>query len=615
MIIVDLFNYSRRETSEVNIGATPMGGSNPIRIQSMTNTSTQDTDASVAQAKRIVDAGGEYVRLTAQGIKEAENLMNINAALRQDGYMVPLVADIHFNPKVADVAAQYVEKVRINPGNYVDAARTFKHLEYTDEEYAGELQKIRDRFIPFLNICKENHTAIRIGVNHGSLSDRIMSRYGDTPEGMVESCMEFLRICVEENFTDVVISIKASNTVVMVKTVRLLVAVMEQEGMNFPLHLGVTEAGDGEDGRIKSALGIGALLADGLGDTIRVSLSEAPEAEIPVARKLVDYIVQRHDHPYIPGPDVPTFNYLSPTRRETTAVHNIGGDNLPVVIAARLDGNMEFNPQFMPDYVYTGRSVPEQHPEGMAFIIDADIWTGQDNAWPAFKGDQMPFLSSCNASLKFLFITYMGLNDEAIACLKYHPEVVLVSQSNHPNRLGEQRGLVHQMMQEGLKNPVIFFQHYAEDEAENLQIKSAADMGALIFDGLCDGILLFNQGQIDPIVVDTTAFGILQAGRVRTSKTEFISCPGCGRTLFDLEKTIARVKAATSHLKGLKIGIMGCIVNGPGEMADADYGYVGAGRGKISLYKKKECIEKNIPEEEAVEKLIELIKKNGDYTD
>lgn len=610
---MDLFNYSRRETSEVNIGATPMGGSNPIRIQSMTNTPTQDTDASVAQAKRIVDAGGEYVRLTAQGIKEAENLMNINAALRQDGYMVPLVADIHFNPKVADVAAQYVEKVRINPGNYVDAARTFKHLEYTDEEYAGELRKIRNRFIPFLNICKDNHTAIRIGVNHGSLSDRIMSRYGDTPEGMVESCMEFLRICVEENFKDVVISIKASNTVVMVKTVRLLAAVMEQEGMNFPLHLGVTEAGDGEDGRIKSALGIGALLADGLGDTIRVSLSEAPEAEIPLARKLVNYIVQRHDHPYIPGPEVPEFNYLSPIRRETLAVHNIGGDNLPVVIAARLDGNMEFNPQFMPDYVYTGRSVPEQCPKGITCIVDADTWTGQDNAWPAFKGDQIPFLSGCNASLKFLFITYMGLNDEAIACLKYHPEVVLISQSNHPNRLGEQRGLVHQMMQEGLNNPVIFFQHYAEDEAENLQIKSAADMGALIFDGLCDGILLFNQGQIDPITVDTTVFGILQAGRVRTSKTEFISCPGCGRTLFDLEKTIARVKSATSHLKGLKIGIMGCIVNGPGEMADADYGYVGAGRGKISLYKKKECIEKNIPEEEAVEKLIELIKKNGDY--
>ena len=592
-----------------------MGGSNPIRIQSMTNTSTQDTEACVAQAKRIVDAGGEYVRLTAQGIKEAENLMNINAALRQDGYMVPLVADIHFNPKVADVAAQYVEKVRINPGNYVDAARTFKHLEYTDEEYAQELQKIRDRFVPFLNICKENYTAIRIGVNHGSLSDRIMSRYGDTPEGMVESCMEFLRICVEENFTDVVISIKASNTVVMVKTVRLLAAVMEKEGMQFPLHLGVTEAGDGEDGRIKSALGIGALLADGLGDTIRVSLSEAPEAEIPVARKLVDYIVQRHDHPYIPGADVPEFNYLSPTRRETKPVHNIGGENLPVVIAALMDGNMEFNPQFMPDYVYTGRSVPEQLPEGMQCIIDADIWMGQPNAWPAFKGDQMPFLSSCNASLKFLFITYMGLNDEAIACLKYHPEVVLVSQSNHPNRLGEQRALALQMMKEGLQNPIVFFEHYAEEEAENLQIKAAADMGALIFDGLCDGILLYNQGSLHPTLIDTTAFGILQAGRVRTSKTEFISCPGCGRTLFDLQSTIARVKAATSHLKGLKIGIMGCIVNGPGEMADADYGYVGAGRGKVSLYKKKECIEKNIPEEEAVEKLIELIMANGDYTE
>lgn len=598
-----------------------MGGSNPIRIQSMTNTATQDTEASVAQAKRIADAGGEYVRLTAQGIKEAENLMNINATLRQDGYMVPLVADIHFNPKVADVAAQYVEKVRINPGNYVDAARTFKHLEYTDEEYAGELQKIRDRFVPFLNICKENHTAIRIGVNHGSLSDRIMSRYGDTPEGMVESCMEFLRICVEENFTDVVISIKASNTVVMVKTVRLLAAVMEQEGMYFPLHLGVTEAGDGEDGRIKSALGIGALLADGLGDTIRVSLSEAPEAEIPVARKLVDYIVQRRDHPYIPGPDVPEFNYLSPTRRQTVAVHNIGGENLPVVIAARLNGNMDFNPQFMPDYVYTGRSVPEQCPEAVQCIIDADAWIGQANTWPAFKSDQMPFLSGCSASLKFLFITYMGLNDEAIACLKFHPEVVLISQSNHPNRLGEQRALVHQMMQEGLKNPVAFFQHYAEDEAENLQIKSAADMGALIFDGLCDGILLFNQGKeegdkvISDKVVDATAFGILQAGRVRTSKTEYISCPGCGRTLYDLESTIARIKAATGHLKGLKIGIMGCIVNGPGEMADADYGYVGAGRGRISLYKKKECIEKNIPEEEAVDKLIELIKANGDYTE
>ena len=610
---MDLFNYSRRETSVVNIGATPMGGSYPIRVQSMTNTATQDTEGSVAQIKRIVEAGGEYVRLTAQGVKEAENLRNINAALRRDGCMVPLVADIHFNPRVADVAALYAEKVRINPGNYVDAARTFKHLEYTDEEYAQELQKIRERFVPFLRICKENHTAIRIGVNHGSLSDRIMSRYGDTPEGMVESCMEFLRICVDEHFTDVVISIKASNTVVMVRTVRLLVAVMEKEGMHFPLHLGVTEAGDGEDGRIKSALGIGALLADGLGDTIRVSLSEAPEAEIPVARKLVDYVTRRKDHPYIPGPNIPTLNYLAPSRRQTVAVRNIGGDNVPVVIAARLDGDLTTDPQFAPDYIYTGHQLPADVQEGVQYIVDADVWEGKPDTWPAFKGDQMPFVSSCNAALKFLFITYMGLNDEALACLKYHPEIVLVAQSNHPNRLGEQRALVHQLMQEGLSNPVVFFQHYAEEEKEDLQIKAAADMGALIFDGLTDGIFLYNQGSIPATTLDATAFGILQAGRLRTSKTEYISCPGCGRTLYDLQSTIARIKAATSHLKGLKIGIMGCIVNGPGEMADADYGYVGAGRGKISLYKKKECIEKNIPEEEAVEKLIELIKANGDW--
>lgn len=593
-----------------------MGGSNPIRIQSMTNTATQDTEACVAQAKRIADAGGEYVRLTAQGIKEAENLMNINAALRRDGYMVPLVADIHFNPRVADVAAQYVEKVRINPGNYVDAARTFKHLEYTDEEYAQELQKIRDRFVPFLNICKENHTAIRIGVNHGSLSDRIMSRYGDTPEGMVESCMEFLRICVEENFTDVVISIKASNTVVMVKTVRLLTAVMEQEGMQFPLHLGVTEAGDGEDGRIKSALGIGALLADGLGDTIRVSLSEAPEAEIPVARKLVDHIMQRQEHPYIPGAVANGFNYLSPARRKTHAVKNIGGDHQPVVIAERLDGKSDTNPQFTPDYIYMGHTPLKMREPGIAYILDANLWQGEEGTYPAFNHQQLYLLSACQTDMKFLFLTYMTLNEEVIACLKYHPEIVIVSQSNHPNRLGEHRALVHQLMQEGLENPVVFFQHYAENETEDFQIKAAADMGALILDGLCDGIFLFNQGNnISHATVDATAFGILQAGRVRTSKTEFISCPGCGRTLFDLQSTIARVKAATSHLKGLKIGIMGCIVNGPGEMADADYGYVGAARGKVSLYKKKECIEKNIPEEEAVEKLIALIKANGDYTE
>ncbi|MEG1402048.1 4-hydroxy-3-methylbut-2-en-1-yl diphosphate synthase [Bacteroides sp.] len=611
---MDLFNYSRRETSEVMVGAAPLGGPNAIRIQSMTNTSTQDTDACVAQAKRIVDAGGEYVRLTTQGIKEAENLMHINIGLRKSGYMVPLVADVHFNPKVADVAARYAEKVRINPGNYVDAARTFKELSYTDEEYAAELQKIHDRFVPFLNICKENRTAIRIGVNHGSLSDRILSRYGDTPEGMVESCMEFLRICVAEGFDQVVISIKASNTVVMVRTVRLLVSVMEQEGMHFPLHLGVTEAGDGEDGRIKSALGIGALLSDGLGDTIRVSLSEEPELEIPVARKLVDYIAQRTEHPFIPGMPAAEFHYLSPIRRVTTAVRNIGGEQLPVVIADRMDGRSEVDPQFTPDYIYAGRELPTQ-PEtpDMQYIVDADVWTQAANTWPAFNYQQLSLIDACQSELKFLFMPYTALTDEVLACLQRHPEVVVISQSNHLNRVGEHRALVHELMEEGLKNPIVIFQHYAENEAEELQIKSAADTGALIFDGLCDGIYLLNQGTLSHAVIDATAFGILQAGRVRTSKTEYISCPGCGRTLFNLQSTIARVKAATSHLKGLKIGIMGCIVNGPGEMADADYGYVGAGRGKISLYKRKECVEKNIPEAEAVEKLIELIKANGDY--
>ena len=613
---MDLFNYSRRESTEVNVGATPLGGANPIRIQSMTNTVTLDTEACVEQAKRIIDAGGEYVRLTTQGVREAENMMNINIGLRSQGYDAPLVADVHFNPNVADVAARYVEKVRINPGNYVDAARTFKKLEYTDEEYAQEIEKIRARLVPFLNICKENHTAIRIGVNHGSLSDRIMSRYGDTPEGMVESCMEFLRICVAEQFMDVVISIKASNTVVMVKTVRLLAAEMEKEGMAFPLHLGVTEAGDGEDGRIKSALGIGALLADGLGDTIRVSLSEAPEAEIPVARKLVDYILKRDDHPYIPGRVSPAFNYLSPTRRQTEAVHNIGGDNLPVVLSERLDGSEEVDEQFKPDYIYCGKALPENRRDDIGYIVDATAWKPEyKNVYPAFNYEQMIGLHLVQTDLKFLFLSYMAMTDEVISALKRHPEVVIVAQSNHPNRLGEFRAMTHELMYEGLKNPVIFFQHYQENEAEDLQIKSAADMGALVFDGLCDGIFLMNQGRLAHTVVDTTAFGILQAGRIRTSKTEYISCPGCGRTLYDLETTIARIKAATSHLKGLKIGIMGCIVNGPGEMADADYGYVGAGRGKVSLYKKKECIEKNIPEEQAVDKLIELIRSNGDYVE
>ena len=590
---MDPFNYSRRESSEVNIGATPLGGKNPIRIQSMTNTPTLDTAACVEQAKRIIQAGGEYVRLTTQGTAEAENLVNINIDLRREGYMTPLVADVHFNPRVAEVAARYAEKVRINPGNYGDISR----------------------FASFLKICKENHTAIRIGVNHGSLSERIMERYGDTPRGMVESCMEFLRICVQEDFRDVVVSVKSSNTVVMVKTVRMLIGIMEREDMCFPIHLGVTEAGDGEDGRIKSALGIGALLADGIGDTIRVSLSEAPEAEIPVARKLVDYITAREGHRHIKAPDLSlACTFLNPKQRFTRPVGNIGGDNVPVVIASRLEGDCTPEPSAVPDYLYLGQRLPEKPVKGMEYIVDADVWQGKAHTWPAFKGDQLPFIGSCRASMKFLFLTYMGLTDEAIACLRAHPEIVVVAQSNHVNRLGEMRALAYQMRGESLGNPVVFFQHYDEAEEENLQIKAAADMGPLVVDGLVNGVFLLNQSTALPDTVsDRIAFGILQAGGLRISKTEYISCPGCGRTLYDLQGTIARIKEATAHLKGLKIAIMGCIVNGPGEMADADYGYVGAGRGMVSLYKKKVCVEKNIPEAEAVDKLVELIKANGDW--
>ena len=417
---MDYFNYSRRPASVVHVGGVPLGGNFPVRVQSMANVSTMDTEACVGQALRIVAAGGEYVRFTTQGVREAENLKSINAALRAAGCMVPLVADVHFNPKVAEVAASYAEKVRINPGNYVDPARTFKQLEYTDEEYAGELQKLRSRFIPFLEICKANHTAVRIGVNHGSLSDRIMSRYGDTPEGMVESCMEFLRICVEQRFMDAVVSIKASNTVVMVKTVRLLDAAMRKEGMSFPLHLGVTEAGDGEDGRIKSAFGIGALMMDGLGDTIRVSLSEEPECEIPVAKKLVDYVSALAGHLYIPGKMAGGFDYLSPVRRATHAVRDIGGSHVPVVISSRIDASCGFDEAFRPDYLYVGKHLPAGRDSRVGYIVDADVWDGGEGTYPAFNAKQLMFVGACRSSLKFLFVSYMELTEEVCACLLPH---------------------------------------------------------------------------------------------------------------------------------------------------------------------------------------------------
>ncbi len=666
--MVDLFNYHRRPTTVVHIGALDMGGENAVRIQSMTTTSTDDTDGCVAQAERIIKAGGELVRLTTQGVKEAENLKNINAGIRADGFATPLVADVHFNPNVADVAALHAEKVRVNPGNYVDPARRFIKHEYTDEEYAAELKKIEDRFVPFLNICKANHTAIRIGVNHGSLSDRIRNRYGDTPEGIVESCMEFLRICKKQKFTDVVISIKSSNTVIMVRSVRLLADTMDKEGMHYPLHLGVTEAGEGEDGRIKSAVGIGALLADGIGDTIRVSLSEKPEAEIPVARHLVDYIGRKAGHVMVPGKAHDGFDWLHPDRRNTIAVENIGGNNVPVVISSlnRKPGHDNNSPtapnaghssnsyettRQKADYVYVGSELPEQIIPGQKYIVDFQQYikikqeqTSEEaknkveekahqgasdgvqdcnqangigdslrncacDVFPIFPITAMPFIGMVDAPLKFLVLQFGTPSAEYLACLKTHPEVVVVCVSNHQNRLGCQRALVHEMMEAGIKNPVVFAQMYRLNDKNEFQLEAAADMGALMMDGLTDGIWLMNDGDISQEDVADTAFGILQAGRLRMTKTEYISCPGCGRTLYDLQDTIKRIREATKDMKGLKIGIMGCIVNGPGEMADADYGYVGAGPGKISLYKGKECVERNIPEKDAVERLLKLIRQ------
>lgn len=623
--MTDLFNYKRRAATVAHVGRLNIGGDNPVRVQSMTTTSTLDTEGSVAQCKRIIDAGGELVRLTTQGRREAENLANISRQLRAEGYTQPLCADIHFNANVADVAACHTEKVRINPGNYVDPARTFKHLEYTDEQYAQELEKIEKRLTTFIDLCKEHHTAVRIGVNHGSLSDRIMSRYGDTPGGIVESCMEFLRIFRKHNFDDVVISIKASNTVVMVRSVRLLVAEMDREDMHYPLHLGVTEAGEGEDGRIKSAVGIGALLADGIGDTIRVSLSEEPEAEIPVAKHLVRYIRRKQGHLLVPGVQAKNFDYLRPERRKTQAVGPIGGTQPPVVIVSEVQGAKEGVTQgqeaLRPDYIYVGQQMPDQPVEGQRYIVDFNAFGRElqkhmdvaDYMFPIFPYNAMPYISAVpDTAPIFLVLPYGSCAEEYKACLKANPNVVVVVPSQHQNRLGEQRALVHELMAEGIENPVVFAQAYkhSQQEKEDLQLEAAADMGALMMDGLTDGLWLMNDGDIAMQDLTDTAYGILQAGRLRMVKTEYISCPGCGRTLYDLRTTIARVKEATKSMKGLKIGIMGCIVNGPGEMADADYGYVGAGVGRIALYRGKVCVERGIPEAEAVEHLLQLIKED-----
>ncbi|MDE6805483.1 MAG: (E)-4-hydroxy-3-methylbut-2-enyl-diphosphate synthase [Muribaculaceae bacterium] len=540
------YNYQRRLTTPVNVGGVIIGGDSPVRVQSMTNTNTLDTEASAAQVRRIADAGGEIVRLTTQGVAEAENMARISAMVREGGCDVPLVADVHFNPKAAYAAAKACQKVRINPGNFVDAARTFRKLTFTDEEYAEEIARIRKALVPFLDICRQHATAVRLGVNHGSLSDRIMSRYGDTPAGMVESVMEFLRICGEENFHDIVISIKASNVVVMVETVRLLVEEMRKENMAYPIHLGVTEAGDGEDGRVKSAVGIGTLLSEGIGDTIRVSLSEAPENEIPVAMALRDYISARGAHAPIVEPEA---TFPAPARSAAERRHGFGQTAWPLVIGYDIE-----------------------LPEGAVEKIDSSEPVRQVDG-------------------KVIELT-----------------------SSHANPVGEIQSWLERYRIAGGVAPVVVTLKYDDSDPDLVRLKAAADFGAILLNGYGNALRL-----VAPVLTreesDALLLGILQAARLRFSKTDYIACPSCGRTLFDLPATLAEVREATKHLKGLKIGVMGCIVNGPGEMADADYGYVGAGVGRVSLYKGKNLIIKNIPTAEALPALIDLLKSNGDWKD
>ena len=601
------FNYHRRHTVSVNVGGISMGSEWPVRVQSMTNTSTDDIEASAAQCQRIAYAGSDYVRLTAQGVKQARNIGLISQTLRDRGCDIPLIADIHFRPEAALAAAEVCEGVRINPGNFVDPARTFKQLEYTDEEYNAELNRIRTALLPFIDVCRQHHTAVRLGVNHGSLSDRIMSRYGNTAAGMVESVMEFLRIFVEQDFLEVVISMKASNVVVMVEAVRRLVNAMDSEDMHFPLHLGVTEAGFGEDGRIKSAVGIGALLAEGIGDTIRVSLSEEPEFEIPVARKLVSYIAQRAGHDTIEGDYCDGYEPTCPERRASATVDNrIGGNTMPVVIASYRPDEID-GADLQPDFYYSADGMID----GMhRFLVPLGSWRGERNAYPLLtlgEWDRCP-----ETKLRFLQLP-ATTPVHRLGFLVGRTDTVLVITPVGNNIPAEQQALIHTLDRAGINCPVIVRNNYTDSSDEWLQVKAGADMGAVLLNRRVDGVWLEAPNCHSKADVVRYAFAILQAARLRITSTEFISCPGCGRTMFDLQTTVQRVKQATAHLTHLKIGVMGCIVNGPGEMADADYGYVGAAAGRISLYKGKQCIEMNIPEDDAIDRLVDLIKQHGDW--
>jgi (E)-4-hydroxy-3-methylbut-2-enyl-diphosphate synthase len=629
-----LTTYQRYKSHEVKIGSIGIGGDNPIRLQSMTTTNTMDTEATVAQSIRMIEAGCELVRITAPSKREAENLQNIKDELVKRGYNTPLVADIHFTPAAAEVAARIVEKVRVNPGNYADKKK-FENIEYTEDSYAAQLERIAKRFSPLVEICKEEGTAMRIGTNHGSLSDRILSRYGDTPMGMVESALEFLRICKALDYHDVIISMKASNTQVMVQAYRLLINKMQTEGMTYPLHLGVTEAGEGEDGRIKSAVGIGTLLEDGIGDTVRVSLTEEPEFEIPVAKSLVDRYEDRLPHEAISQITENPINPFEYTKRDSSEVVNIGGKHVPVVMA---------------DFCLKKKITPASlFALGYTYSVPTDKWTIGDRAcdyvfvgdnkvdfaipgtlgivynhktWLQNKGERCyPFIDvktylsavELSTKLNIVYVCLSDVNKVLLNKLKADTTAVLMIDTYNKHGMAEQRKLFIELMNANCNNPVIIGRAYGNLTEEELQLQASTDMGALLLDGLGDGVFIAAENCGGDQLIMQTAFGILQATRTRISKTEYISCPSCGRTLFDLQETTAKIRSKTSHLKGLKIGIMGCIVNGPGEMADADYGYVGTGVGKITLYKKKEVVQRNIPAEDAVNALIDIIKTHGDW--
>jgi (E)-4-hydroxy-3-methylbut-2-enyl-diphosphate synthase len=644
-----LTHYSRFVSRAVAIGGLPLGGEYPIRVQSMTTTDTMDTIATVNQSIRMIDAGCEYVRITAPSLKEAQNLENIKKELKYRGYHVPLIADIHYTPNAAELAARIVEKVRINPGNYADKKK-FENIEYTDKEYEAELQRIRERFTPLVKICKQYGTAMRIGTNHGSLSDRIMSRYGDTPHGMVESAFEFLRICEEENYYNIVLSMKASNPQVMVQAYRLLVNKMLESGRNYPLHLGVTEAGDGEDGRIKSAIGIGTLLEDGLGDTVRVSLTEDPEFEIPVAKALINRYHNRvnFSQPTTHNPQLNDFNLQPPTakrqqnyspfkysKRESITIHNIGGKNVPRVVidfsnidlmkqeelssvdykySASLD---KWNLSDMAcDYIYTGKQkISFEIPGTLGVIVDAEHWDSENPfCFPLFSSNEYACSTSKSSKINFIKVYSEDIAEDFIDLVNKDRTAVLIIETNNSSAMAELRSIFFQLLEMKCDHPVIIKRNYVSINESDFQLYSATDTGSLLIDGFGDGLWL--SSELSALqVINKTSFNILQATRTRISKTEYISCPSCGRTLFDLQETTAKIRSKTAHLKGIKIGIMGCIVNGPGEMADADYGYVGVGIGKITLYKGKQIVRRSIPSERAVDSLIELIKEHGDWVD